>query len=412
MPESFAGLRATPVSARSRSRLTLAAGVVVVALAAAAWVAQGKRVDTVAAVRGEITQTVVSTGRVITPARVRVGSMLTGTVAEVRVEEGAKVVAGEVLARLRDEEQRAAVAQAEATLREAEQRLVQIEQVAGPRAEQSLQEAESNLALALDEFERAKRLADANYSGKSQLDQARHALNAARAARERAVLDADAQRSGGVDRALTRTRVEQAVAALAVARARLDNTAIVAPSAGTLLRKDVEAGDIVSQGKALFELAVAGETQLALQVDEKNIGLLAIGQTAVALADAYPDRPFTAELFYIAPGVDAQRGSIEVKLRVGQPPGFLKPDMTVSAEIEVGRRTGTVVVRSDLVRDAAGPAPWVMVARGGHAVRQPVRLGLRGAGSTEVVDGLRPTEAVIPPSAGVAAGQRIAVDAR
>jgi HlyD family secretion protein len=395
-----------------RSRLIPLAVLLAIALGVAAWVGQGKRVDTVSAVRGDISQTVVSTGRVITPARVRVGPMLTGTVAEVRVAEGAKVAAGEVLARLRDEEQRAAVAQAEATLREAEQRLTQIERVAGPRAEQSLQEAESNLALALDEFERAKRLADANYSGKSQLDQARHALNAARAARERALLDADAQRTGGVDRALARTRLDQAVAALAVARARLDNTVIAAPSAGTVLRKDVEAGDIVSQGKALFELAMAGETQLVLQVDEKNIGLLAIGQTAVGLADAYPNRPFTALLFYIAPGVDAQRGSIEVKLRVPEPPPFLKPDMTVSAEIEVGRRSGAVVVPSEVVREAASPAPWVMVARDGHAARQPVRLGLRGTGSTEVVDGLQPGEAVIPPSTGVAAGQRIVVGAR
>ena len=399
------------MSAGTRARLIFAVSVVVLALAAAAWVGQGKRVATVAAVRSDISQTVVSTGRVITPARVRVGPMLTGTVAEVRVEEGAKVTAGEVLARLRDEEQRAAVAQAEATLREAEQRVAQIEQVAGPRAEQSLQEAESNLALALDEFERAKRLADANYSGKSQLDQARHTLNAARAARERALLDADAQRSGGVDRALARTRLEQAVAALAVARAKLDNTVITAPADGTVLRKDVEAGDIVSQGKPLFELAAAGETQLVLQVDEKNIGLLDIGQTAVALADAYPDRSFAAALFYIAPGVDAQRGSIEVKLRVPQPPPFLRPDMTVSAEIEVGRRSGAVVVPSDVVREAAGSAPWVMVARDGHAVRQPVRLGLRGAGSTEVADGLQAGERVIAPAAGVTPGQRVVADA-
>lgn len=399
------------MSAGTRARLIFAVSVVVLALAAAAWVGQGRRVATVAAVRSDISQTVVSTGRVITPARVRVGPMLTGTVAEVRVEEGAKVTAGEVLARLRDEEQRAAVAQAEATLREAEQRLTQIEQVAGPRAEQSLQEAESNLALAVDEFERAKRLADANYSGKSQLDQARHTLNAARAARERALLDADAQRSGGVDRALARTRLEQAVAALAVARAKLDNTVITAPSDGTVLRKDVEAGDIVSQGKPLFELAAAGETQLVLQVDEKNIGLLDIGQTAVALADAYPDRSFAAALFYIAPGVDAQRGSIEVKLRVPQPPPFLRPDMTVSAEIEVGRRSGAVVVPSDLVHEAAGSAPWVMVARDGHAVRQPVRLGLRGAGSTEVADGLQAGDRVIAPAAGVTPGQRVVADA-
>jgi HlyD family secretion protein len=106
--------------------------------------------------------------------------------------------------------------------------------------------------------------------------------------------------------------------------------------------------------------------------------------------------------------VDARKGSVEVKLRVPEPPDFLKPDMTVSAEIEVGRRAVALVLPSEVVRDA-GSRPWVLVADDGRAVRRPVRLGLRGTGRVEVVEGLAAGDRVIPPAAPVRAGQRVRV---
>ncbi|NWG75578.1 MAG: efflux RND transporter periplasmic adaptor subunit, partial [Rubrivivax sp.] len=201
----------------------------------------------------------------------------------------------------------------------------------------------------------------------------------------------------------------QARAALDLARARLADTVVRAPTEGIVLRKAVEPGDVVTQGKVLFELAAAGETQIELQIDEKNLGRLRLGQTAQVAADAYPDRPFPAELFFIAPGVDAQKGSVEVKLRVARAPEFIKPDMTVSAEIEVGRRERALTLPSQAVRDVAGAQPWVLVAEAGRAVRRPVKLGLRGTGRLEVVEGLKSGAAVIPATADIRAGQRVRV---
>jgi HlyD family secretion protein len=373
--------------------------------------ALGAKVHAVEAARGDLVQTVVSTGRVITPARVEIGSILLGTVRTVETKEGTVVKSGQVMARLRDEEQRAAVQQARGALAEAEARLVQLARLSAPSSEQALKQAEANFELADEEYKRTKNLFDQGFFSRAKLDEAERNLAVARAARENALLQTASNSPKGSDYALAVARRDQTRAALEVAQARLDHTVIRAPAPGTVLKRLVEPGDVVQQGKKLFELSVTGETQVVLNVDEKNIGLLALGRQAQAAADAYPGRNFGAEIFYIAPGVDAQRGTVEVKLRVPQPPDFVRPDMTVSAEILAAKRIDTVTLESDAIRDAAGAAPWVLAVRDGRAVRQPLKLGIRGAGRTEILDGLAPGDLVVPPSeAAVREGQRVRAD--
>ncbi len=229
----------------------------------------------------------------------------------------------------------------------------------------------------------------------------------AQTARETALLQAASNAPKGSDFALTLARRDQARAALELAQAKLEYTVIRAPAAGTVLKKYVENGDTVTQGKKLFDLSVAGETQVVLNVDEKNIALLDLGRKAQVVADAYPGKSFPAEIFYIAPGVDAQRGSIEVKLRVPEPPPFLKPDMTVSAEIVAGRKSDAVTLAADAVRDASSASPWVLAVRGGRAERVPVKLGLRGTDRVEIASGLAADDRVIPIGASASPGQRV-----
>jgi HlyD family secretion protein len=88
-------------------------------------------------------------------------------------------------------------------------------------------------------------------------------------------------------------------------------------------------------------------------------------------------------------------------------PAHLRPDMTVSVNVEVGRRADALVVPAESIRDAA-TAPWVLRVVDGRAERRPVRVGLRGEGMIEVVDGLAPGDAVVLPAAGaVEVGARV-----
>ena len=81
--------------------------------------------------------------------------------------------------------------------------------------------------------------------------------------------------------------------------------------------------------------------------------------------------------------------------------------MTVSVDIEVARRDGTVVVPARSVRDTQGKAPWVLAVSGRSAVARTVRIGLRGTDAFEILEGVSADDQLVPASAGVVAGQRL-----
>ena len=163
-----------------------------------------------------------------------------------------------------------------------------------------------------------------------------------------------------------------------------------------------------------MNLSPAGEIQLVVQIDEKNLGLVALANKALASAEAYPDKTFPAEVVYVSPAVNLQRGSMEVKLRVApaDAPPYLREDMTVSVDIEVARKKDAVVLPLRFVRDLEGAAPWVLKVDGGSARRQPVKIGLRGGRVIEIAEGLAPGDRAIAPDAAVADGQRMRAAAR
>ena len=108
-----------------------------------------------------------------------------------------------------------------------------------------------------------------------------------------------------------------------------------------------------------FEVHVAGDgaTEIVIEPDERNLAWLRVDQSGKASADAYPDQVFDARITYIAPAVDRQRGSIEVRLAVPEPPATLRPDMTVSVDLTVASANNVFTLPSDSIRDAATAAP-------------------------------------------------------
>ncbi len=368
----------------------------------------GKPAESYEAVRGDLVQSVVASGRIITPQRVSVGAVITERVTRIPVQEGQAVTRNEILIALDDRDERAALDQARASVAQAEAKVRQLREVALPAAEQALVQAQANALQARQAYERSLSLREKGFVGQSQLDDAKRNLDVADSQLRAARLQVQTNGASGSDYALAQTALEQAQANLRAAQVKLEQTVIRAPVDGVLIARGIEAGNVAQAGKELMALAPAGETQIVVQIDERQLSRLALGQKALGSADAFPGERFAAELFYINPGVDPLRGAVEVKLRVTSPPAYLRQDMTVSVDIEVARRADTVIVPAETVRDASGPEPWVLAIRGFRAVRMPVKLGLRGDRRVEVLEGVEPGDDLIPATnALVKTGQRV-----
>ncbi len=368
----------------------------------------GTPVEAYATQSTELRQTVVASGRVITPQRVSVASKVIGRVKSIPVAEGEKVMRGQLLIQLDNQDELASIAQAETTIDQAQAKLRQQREVALPAAIQGLKKADADVRQLQNQFERIADLKKRNFVSQMQLDEARRNLDVALSQKQTAALQVQTNQINGGDSVLTLAGVAQARANLIMLRVKLEQDAIRAPSDGVLIARNIEPGDIVQPGASLMTLAVSGEIQIEIQLDEKNLAKLALGQKALGSADAFPDKQFEAVVNYINPGIDATRGSVEVKLRIIKPPDYLRQDMTVSVDIETARKAAALVVPTEAVRDVTSDAPWVMVVGNKRTVHQPVRIGLRGDNQIEILSGLKVNEPVILSSMGtISVDQRV-----
>ena len=366
----------------------------------------GSPVTTTLAMRRDFIQTVVASGHVEAPHRVDVAAQITGTVVRIPVIEGQAVNAGDSLVELEAAELTATGRAADVAVVQAQARLRQLQEVQGPVAAQTLRQAQASLLNARVNLERIQDLFTRGFVSRTVLDDARKAADLADAQVRANQQQYDTTRASGSDRALALANVSGAQASAAAARARSSYATIKAPVTGTLIARDVEVGDVVQPGRLLMTLSPQGRTQLVVAIDERSLALLAVGQGALASADAYPTQRFPVRLAYINPGVNATTGAVEVKLDVAAPSAVLKQDMTVSVDIEVARHPRVLIVPAQAVHDADA-APWVLRLEGRHAMRRPVQVGLRSGGLAEVLGGLSEGDAVVVAGATIKPGARV-----
>ena len=369
---------------------------------------RGASVRTAVLLRQDLEQHVVASGRVRVPTRVSVSTQVAGLVVAVGAVAGQRVQTGDLLLQIDDAEARAAVAQAKAAVDQAAARVTQLRKVGAIVASEASRQAETNLQRAQSDLERAQQLAKSGALAVSQLDDARRQLEIARAQKVAADAQQIAATPMGADSRVALSALLQSQAQLTAANVRLLHTRISARQSGIILDRAVEPGDVVQLGQTLLVMAADADTELVISPDERNLAWLRVGQAARASADAYPQATFDAEVSYIAPAVDPQRGSIEVRLRVPAPPSFLKPDMTISVDLTVAAKKQVLTLPSESVRGASTPAPWVLIAERGHAVRRGVKLGIRGEGTVEIESGLdEGAQVLVAESQELAPGQRV-----
>lgn len=338
-----------------------------------------------------LVQRVVASGEVDSQSISQIGSEITGVIAKRLVREGDRVQAGDLLLSLNDDEQQAKLREATAALR-------QLTDASRPQAQATLAELNDRLAQLSREYQRRELLFKRQLLSVEQLEQSRQAELIARLTRDRAQLTATAQAPGGSEEQVLRQRLASAVASLA-------KTQILAPTAGLVQSRDVEPGDLVQPGRVLLTLARSDSQEIRLPLDEKSLAPVAVGQNASVIADAYPLQPLAARVSFMAPQVDAARGTLDVHLALLEPAAFLRQGMTVSVSIETGRRPQALVLPNDALRARQGERAEVLRVRDGIVEVVPVRLGLQGTGMSEVLDGIQAGDQVL--SGEAKAGQRV-----
>jgi HlyD family secretion protein len=344
--------------------------------------------------RGDLSVTVSATGTVEPTNLVEISSELSGTLASVEVDYNDTVEVGQVLARLDTTKLEAQYAVQEASLVAAEARVEQ---------------AQATLHETFDKYETARQLYERGVGTHQAFITAR--ANQERAEAELQIADAD--------RAL-------AFAQLDLYGADLQKAVIHAPIKGVVLERNADAGQIVASSLSapvLFTIAEdLASMELQVDIDEADIGRVAIGNSATFTVDAYDDEIFPAEISQVRYAPEEIDGVVNYKaiLVIDNSSLRLRPGMTATADIVVAELSDVLMVPNAALRfapprvaesgggdssgsgllglimpdrpgreagmgEAAQKTLWLL--RAGQAVEIPVTLGQSDGRFTAVLDG-------------------------
>ena len=348
--------------------------------------------------RGDVQSVVSASGKLRALNTINVGAEVSGQVTQVNVDFNSQVKAGQVLAvidqtrvRAREQQGRASVALAQASLQQANANIAR---------------ARADLAIQQREYARRKTLADRGFLSKAALDQAETQLVAARSSVE----------IGATQAASARAQISQASAELSSSQLDLSRTKIIAPSSGVIINKLVEPGSTVTAGfqtPNLFEIAAdITQMQVEASVDEADIGQVREGQNVTFTVDSYPDEKFSAKVRQVrqAPLETQNVVSYLVIIDVANLDGKLLPGMTANVEIITGAKQNVMRVPTSALRfqprkqdlpeetqdnpeapkkDEKQPAVFVATSDPYRPAKRPIKLGIRGDEYTEVIEGVK-----------------------
>lgn len=393
-----------------RNRWLLAALGLAIVLGAAAFVWRPVPVPAIEIRSSALVRSLQASARVSTVSRVDVGATVTGRVVAVDARAGDTVKSGSALVRLETDESDAALAQAVAAQQQAVARLQSLRAGGRSTAQAALAQATANRSAAEADLQRSTELVAQGFLSPARLDESRRALSVAQAQVDAARAQTEGLADAGTELAQAKAQADAAQAAVSAARARRAQMVIAAPADARVLSRFAEPGQIVQPGRVLLSLALNGPLELIAGVDERYLEQLRVGQPAAVVADAFPGQRLPARVQSIAPVVDAQRGAVEVRLALTQTaPDFLRNDMTLSVEIETGRRHQALSLPMAALRPHTDGTQSVLVAVNGRAEERRVALGLRTLRAAEVTSGLQAGDTLLLGS-GVRPGQRVQPD--
>lgn len=366
----------------------------------------------------DLAQRLRVSGQVQPIRQVNVSPRESGRLAELLVDQGDEVVAGQVLARMDYGDLASGIRQAQARIQELQARLAELQAGERPQviaaAQARVDAARSQVRLAERELERIQTLVQQGVVARSELDQRLARLEQAQADWQAAQQELERLRSGSRPETLQQiqAQIAQAEAELAQRQSRLAEAEIRAPFSGVVVQRFAEVGSFVTPTTAASDataassssiLALAQGIEVRAEVPEAQIAQVRVGQPVEIRSLAYPDRVVQGRVKRIAPATVVVREVTVFRVMIELEAGadFLRTGMNVSVDFIGERQPQALTVPSvAILREQGQEGVILLDPRTQRPVYRPVETGLTQGGITQVLSGLRAGDRVftaLPP---------------
>ena len=295
-------------------------------------------VNTSPITRGDIVDTVGSTGTLQAVTTVQVGSQVSGNIMELGADFNSIVKKGQIVARLDPSLFQAQLEQTKANLNQARANLA--------RAQSDLERTKVQLLDTQQKYARAKELNARSLVPQSDLDSAKIAVDSAQASLN----------SQQATVKQTEAAVVQSEASVNQNQVNLDHTIITAPIDGIVTQRSVDVGQTVAasmQAPTLFVIAAdLTKMQVSANIDESDIGRIRPGQKVTFRVDAYPTKQFEGVVTQIRlqPVVQSNVTTYGTIISVPNPNLELKPGMTANLKVEIAHKSDVLRIANAAIR--------------------------------------------------------------
>ncbi len=329
--------------------------------------------------RDTIVAEVMGTGTLEARVKATISPKISGRIAEVLVDQGQTVSAGQLLVRLDDEDLRQQVKIAEATIASAEATV--------ERFEAEKDQAESVFAQWDADYDRARKLVERDAMSQSEFDKTREGFEVAKSGITRAqasLVEANQQ-------------VLLAKQSLKFDEARLADSRIVASFDGLIVERFRDAGSITVPGTPVLSLISLDELWISAWVDETAMGPLNPDQIARVIFRSDPKRAFSGQVARLGKQADRETREFTVDVRVLELPENWAIGQRAEVYIETDRVENAIVLPAEFVRLKDG-VRGVYLIRNETASWQPIELGVAGDDRVQVLAGLEDRQEVAVPT--------------
>lgn len=186
---------------------------------------------------------------------------------------------------------------------------------------------------------------------------------------------------------------DAAAATLAAKRAAVSDRTITAPFAGVLGLRQVSPGALVTPGTVITTLDDDRGIKLDFTLPESALSAIAPGQAVTARSDAWPGRSFDGRIAQVDSRVDPGTRAVKVRAELPNPDGKLRAGMLLRVQVQLPARQALVV--PEIAIQQEGDQAYVFRVAGGRVDKVPVKLGSRQEGEVEVVSGLKAGDRIV-----------------
>jgi RND family efflux transporter MFP subunit len=328
---------------------------------------------------GPIAAEVMGTGTLEARVQATISPKISGRIAQVLVDQGDKVIKGQKLVLLDDEDLRQQVEIAKAEL--------SIAHAGVEKAVSGIKSAEATEKEAKTSYARISQLAPSGAVSVDALEKSQQQLEVAQAELNRsqtAKIEAE-------------KLVIKAEASLQFAQAQLAYTIITAPFDGLIVRRHRDPGDIVVPGSMVLDIISLDELWISAWVDETMLGNLKAGQPAKIIFRSAPEVELPGKVARISPQADSETREVLVDVAIDRMPDIWAVGQRAEVYIETARKEDTTVIPQRVIVWRQ-QQPGVYVIEKGKTYWRKIAIGLEGKDKVEVTEGLQPGQVVLIPS--------------